>query len=157
MSSLLGADIPALDSVTVRIRIDAASGPSLLDRVVIRNTVGSRTYLQRARLAKGWYSARFRQFGGYQAFIDNEPPTVNNPPASLAGATRIVFTPKDNFKVIRSFRLEVDGAWLLCSNDKGTSWSYVFDERFPTGEHELRATVEDEAGNVTVKTWTVRR
>ena len=155
--SILGSDIPAHDSITVRIRINAASGPSLPDKVVIRNTVGSRTYLQRANYARGWFSARFRQFGAYQVFIDNEPPTVNNPPANLAGASRLVFTPKDNFKVIRSFRLEVDGQWLRCSNDKGVSWVYVFDEYFPKGQHELKAIIEDEAGNVTEKTWTVQR
>jgi hypothetical protein len=65
--------------------------------------------------------------------------------------------PHDNFEVIKNFRVEVDGQWLRFTNDKGKTWIYNFDEKFPKGEHELKAIIEDEAGNVTTKTWTVVR
>ncbi|WP_165871489.1 peptidoglycan DD-metalloendopeptidase family protein [Flaviaesturariibacter flavus] len=155
--TFLGASIPAHDSVTIRIRPAATLSAAQRDRTVMRNKYGSRTYVQRTRWNGGWAMARFRQFGSYQLLVDNEPPTVNTPPASLRGRASLVFTPRDNYDAIRSFRLEVDGKWLRCSNDKGKSWIYSFDEHFPEGTHELKATVEDEAGNVTVKTWTVTR
>ncbi|HYH14227.1 MAG TPA: Ig-like domain-containing protein, partial [Flavisolibacter sp.] len=85
------------------------------------------------------------------------PPTINTPPTDLSRATRLVFTPKDNFNEIKSFRAELDGQWLRFTNDKGKVWIYKFDEKFPPGEHELKVTVEDEAGNVTTKSWTVMR
>ena len=101
--------------------------------------------------------AKFRQFGNYQAFIDNEPPTVYLATTNLSKASRIVFTPKDNFNSIKSFRAELDGQWLRFTNDKGKTWIYSFDEKFPRGEHQLKIFVEDEAGNVTTKVWNVRR
>ena len=100
---------------------------------------------------------KFRQFGTYQAFIDKEPPVINAPPANLSKATRIVFTPRDNFNKIKNFRAEVDGNWLRFSNDKGKTWIYTFDEHFTRGKHELKVVVEDEAGNVTTRVWNVSR
>lgn len=153
----LSSAIPAHDSVTVRIRPAEAIPEKDRDRVVIKNVVGSRTYVQKARWQRGWLMAKFRQFGTYQAFVDNTPPTINTPPTALAGVRRIVFTPRDNFNSIKSFRAEVDGQWLRFTNDKGRTWIYTFDEHFPKGESRLKVTVEDEAGNVTEKVWNVRR
>jgi hypothetical protein len=51
----------------------------------------------------------------------------------------------------------VDGQWLCFTNDKGRVWIYTFEEHFPRGVHELKVTIEDEAGNVTVKRWKVKR
>ncbi|RYZ21250.1 MAG: M23 family metallopeptidase [Chitinophagaceae bacterium] len=155
--TFMGPNIPAHDSVTIRIRPAASLSAEQRARTVVRNKYGTRTYVQRARWNGGWAMARFRQFGSYQLFVDNDPPTVAAPPASLRGRGAIAFTPRDNSDAIRSFRLEVDGQWLRCSNDKGKTWIYSFDEKFPPGTHELKATIEDEAGNVTVKTWTVTR
>ena len=119
---------------------------------------GTRTYLAKASwLRDGWISARFRQFGTYQAFVDTLPPLINNPPLNLTKSSRIVFTPTDNFKVIKNFRAELDGQWLRFTNDKGKTWIYTFDEKFPRGQHELKVSVEDEAGNTTIKTWRVTR
>lgn len=155
--NFLSNAIPVHDSINIRIKPDADLPEDLRDRVVIKNKSGSRTYVEKARWQNGWLAARFRQFGSYQAFIDNEPPVLNNPPANLTRSSRIIFTPRDNFNSIRYFRAEVDGQWLRFSNDKGKTWIYSFDEKFPKGQHELKVTVEDEAGNVTTKVWNVVR
>ncbi|MDQ3279737.1 MAG: M23 family peptidase, partial [Bacteroidota bacterium] len=61
------------------------------------------------------------------------------------------------FNVIKRFRAEVNGQWLRFTNDKGKTWIYSFDDKFPKGESELKVMVEDEAGNVTEKVWNVRK
>jgi hypothetical protein len=155
--TFLSNAFPVHDSVMVRIKPTENIPAELRDRVVIKNVSGTRTYVQKARWQNGWYASRFRQFGTYQAFADNEPPTVNSLPSNLSRASRIVFIPKDNFNTIRDLRVELDGQWLRFSNDKGKAWIYSFDEKFPKGEHELKVTVVDEAGNITVKTWNVIR
>lgn len=155
--SFLSRAIPAHDSVTVRIKPSATIAEEDRDKIVIKNVVGTRTYLQKATWQRGYLTAKFRQFGTYQAFIDKEPPAINSAPANLAGVRRIVFTPKDNFNVIKRFRAEVNGQWLRFTNDKGKTWIYTFDDKFPKGESELKVTIEDEAGNVTEKIWNVRR
>jgi murein DD-endopeptidase MepM/ murein hydrolase activator NlpD len=148
---------PSHDSVTVRIKPTEDLTAAQRQRIVIKNTWGSRIFVHRAEWQNGWLGARFRQFGIYQAFLDEEPPTVNAPAANLSKAGSIVFVPKDNFNTIRSFRAELDGAWLRFTNDKGRSWAYAFDEHFPRGTHQLRLIIEDEAGNVMDKTYTVTR
>ncbi|MFL5808683.1 MAG: M23 family peptidase, partial [Flavisolibacter sp.] len=153
----LNHTIPCHDSVTVRLKPNKTIPPEFRDRIIIKNVSGSRSFVEKASWQKNFLSAKFRQFGSYQAFVDNEPPTVNAPATNLTKASRIVFTPRDNFEVIKYFRAEVDGQWLRFSNDKGRSWIYTFDEKFPRGEHELKLTVEDEAGNVMERTWKVNR
>lgn len=153
----LSAAIPAHDSFTVRIRPTVEIPVELRDRVVIRNVCGSRTYVQRGVWQNGMIAAKFRQFGSFEALVDRTPPTVNAPPTNLASTSRLVFTPHDNYDAIRSLTLLVDGQWLRCSNDKGHSWIYSFDEKFPRGTHQLQVIVEDEAGNTTTRTFTVTR
>ncbi len=155
--SFLSATIPSHDYVTVRIKPSVEIPEEMKNRIVIKNVSGKKTFVSKAEWQRGWLVAKFRQFGTYQAFIDNVPPAVNTVPADLSRASRIVFTPTDNFNSIKSFRAEVDGQWLRFTNDKGRTWIYAFDEKFPGGEHQLKVRVEDEAGNVTERTWNVRR
>jgi len=151
------ASIPTHDSVLVRIKPSVLIAPEDRNKIVIKSIAGTRTVVEKAEWQQNWLAAKFRQFGSFQAFVDDEPPTVNTPPTDLTRATRLVFNAKDNFKAIKRFRVEVDGQWLRFTNDKGLAHIYVFDEKFPRGEHELKVIVEDEAGNVTEKVWTVRR
>jgi hypothetical protein len=154
---LCSGAIPTHDSVTVRIKPAVAVSEAERNRVIIKSVAGTKTVIEKAQWQKDWLAARFRQFGSYQAFVDNEPPTVNAPPTDLTRASRLVFSPKDNFKTIKNFRAEVDGQWLRFTNDKGLSYIYYFDEKFPRGEHQLKVSVEDEAGNVTERVWNVRK
>lgn len=151
------AAFPAHDSVTVRIKPTIPVAPEDRNKVIIKGISGSRTVIEKAKWQNGWFVAKFRQFGTYQAFIDNVPPSVNAPATDLRNASRLVFSPTDNFKKIKRFRAEVDGQWLRFTNDKGYSFIYRFDEKFPVGEHSLKVIVEDEAGNVTERVWSVRR
>lgn len=105
----------------------------------------------------GWIAASFDNLGIFQAFIDTTSPTINAPAKgkdtlNLSPLNKIVFTPADNFAV-RSFRAELDGKWLMFSNDKGRSHVYFFDEQCPYGLHELKVRIEDVVGNITEKTW----
>jgi hypothetical protein len=155
--SFLSAATPSHDSITVRIKPTEHIPSEWKDRIVLKNVSGTRTFVEKAQWQNGWYAAKFRQFGTYQAFIDKESPTINQPPLNLSKAGRIVFVPHDNFNTIKSFRAELDGQWLRFSNDKGKTWIYTFDEHFPKGNHELKVIVEDEAGNITIRIWNVTR
>lgn len=153
--------IPAHDSVTVRILAERNLTSAERNRTIIQNISGTRKTVQKAKWGSDWALAKFRQFGSFQAFVDNEAPSINPPGTgdiiNLQRATRIVFTPKDNFNAIKNFRAELDGRWLRFTNDKGKTWTYKFDEKFPPGEHQLKVTVEDIAGNITTKIWNVKR
>ncbi|HRP18304.1 MAG TPA: hypothetical protein PL128_09930, partial [Ginsengibacter sp.] len=66
-------------------------------------------------------------------------------------------TPKVNNNVIKNFRAELDGKWLMFSNDKGRNFIYRFDENCPKGKHELKIYVEDAVGNATEKVYNFTR
>ena len=155
------ANFPTHDSVTVRLKINPGLTAEQKEHVVIVSTAGEKTVVARATWNGDWAAAKFRQFGTYQAFTDTERPTVNAPGVgdtiNLARATRLVFNPKDNFKKIKGLHAELDGQWLLLSNDKNLAFIYLFDNYFLPGVHQLKVTVEDMAGNVTERTWWVRR
>lgn len=155
--TFMGASIPVHDHVTVRIKPNFPISAEDRNKVIIRSISGSRTLVQKAAWQGEWVWSNFRQFGTYQAFVDNIPPVINTPPTDLRKATKLVFTPTDNFNTIKRFRATLNGKWLRFTNDKGRNWIYTFDENFPPGQHELKVIVEDEAGNVTERTWTVNR
>jgi hypothetical protein len=154
------ASIPAGNYFTVRIKPNTTIAGEWQDKMVIKNSYGARSTVKKAGWQNGWLTATFDDFGTYQAFTDLLPPQINFPgkadTADLSSSSRIVFWPTDNFG-IASFRAELDGKWLRFTNDKGRAYIYNFDERCPYGVHELKVTVTDLVGNVTVKSGWFRK
>ncbi|HEX5652956.1 MAG TPA: peptidoglycan DD-metalloendopeptidase family protein [Chitinophagaceae bacterium] len=153
------ASVPVHNAFSVRIRPDRTIPAEWKDKLVIQRV--SRTKTTRKASWQGqWLSARFDDFGSFQAFADLIPPTINElgkgDTVNLSPASRILFTPTDNFG-IKSFRAELNGEWLRFTNDKGRNWIYRFDERCPYGTHELKVIVEDLVGNITTKSWWFKR
>ena len=148
---------PLHSDFSVRLKATRAVTDDLKNKlVIIKEWKGARA-VRKGKFENGWISAAFDNLGNFQAFIDTIPPTVNAPgkgkdTLDLSPLTRIVFTPTDNFGV-RSFRAELDGEWLMFTNDKARSHVYIFDKQCPFGVHELKVRVEDIVGNVTEKTW----
>ena len=157
----LNHTIPVHDSITVRLKALEHIDASDRDRIIILNNSGTKKVVEKGIWNNGWVHAKFRQFGSFQALIDKTAPSINAPGVGdtidLRRATQLVFSPKDDNKAIRMFRAEVDGQWLLFTNDKGLSFRYRFDNYFPRGVHELTVTVQDVAGNETRRSWWVRR
>jgi hypothetical protein len=159
--TFLNAGIPVHDAITVRITPGRDIPEDLRERVVMKQISGTRTVIEKVSWQNGQATAKFRQFGSWQLFLDQIPPTINSigtgDTVNLSKATRLVFTPKDNLNGIRSFKVHVNGQWLLFTNDKGRTWIYSFDQYFPKGVSELVVTAEDIAGNVAERRWHVRR
>jgi len=154
--ALNNPSIPVHNSFTVRIKPDDPLPGKWNDKVVLQREYGGKRNVRKAKVENGFLVADFGDFGNFQAFLDLEPPTVNElgrgDTINLSGATRIVFQPADNFGV-KSFRGELDSQWLRFTNDKSRSYIYKFDDRCPDGVHQLKVTVEDIVGNVSTKTW----
>ena len=151
--------IPVHDELTVRIKALKPIPADWKDRLIIQRR-GRRTENRKAELQGDWLAAKFGDFGTYQVFADVVPPTFNSignaDTVNLSAASRILFTPTDNFG-IKKFRVELNGKWLRFTNDKGRNWIYKFDERCPYGTHHLKVIAEDIAGNTTVKEWWFKR
>ncbi|MGZ5221087.1 MAG: M23 family metallopeptidase, partial [Chitinophagaceae bacterium] len=154
--SLNDPSVPVHGSFTVRLKPTDDLPGKWYDKLLLQREYGGKRSLKKAKLQNGFLVADFDDFGNFQAFLDLEPPTINElgkgDTINLSAATSIVFRPEDNFDV-KSFRAELDGQWLRFTNDKGRSFIYQFDERCPYGVHELKVRVEDIVGNTTTKTW----
>ena len=148
--------IPVHNSFTVRIKPTDVLPGKWNDKVVLQREYGAKRNVRRAKVENGFMVADFDDFGNFQAFLDLEPPTVNElgkgDTINLSAATMIVFQPDDNFGM-KNFRAELDGLWLRFTNDKSKSYIYKFDERCPDGVHQLKVTLEDIAGNISTNTW----
>ena len=128
----------------------------LRNKMLIKRIWGNKTEVAKATADGEWYTAEFRSFGSFELIADDEPPVIYGgfkDHANLSKSSRIIFIPKDNNKVIRSFRAELDGRWLRFTNDKGQLFIYNFDEKCERGNHELKISAGDEAGNITEKTY----
>lgn len=147
---------PIHHSFTVRIKPDDPLPGKWNDKVVLQREYGDKRNVRKAKIENGFLVGDFVDFGNFQAFLDLEPPSVNElgrgDTINLSAATRIAFQPDDNFGV-KSFRAELDGQWLRFTNDKSRSYIYKFDERCPDGVHQLKVAIEDIVGNTTTKTW----
>ncbi|MBL7731412.1 MAG: M23 family metallopeptidase [Chitinophagaceae bacterium] len=160
---------PVHDDFTVQLKPTKTIPAEWKDKLLMVKS-GKGNTIRKTTLTNGWLSAVFGDFGSFQAFADITPPGVNGlgkgDTVNLSASSRIVFTPTDNFG-IKKFRAELatlnddstvsDYKWLRFTNDKSRNWIYKFDERCPYGVHHLKVTVEDLAGNTTVKEWWFRR
>jgi murein DD-endopeptidase MepM/ murein hydrolase activator NlpD len=141
----------------VRIKPDKSIPYPLRDRMVIRKKTKEDVMVKKAVWELGWYAASFREFGTFQLVGDDSPPSIsfngmtNGTDASKM--TRIVVTVDDDNKSLRNFRAELDGKWLMFSQ-KGRTYTYKMDENCAPGKHDLQVSVEDEAGNRTVRNVT---
>lgn len=112
---------------------------------------------EKAVYDNGWYKAAFRAFGNFELIDDTIPPTITpvgfKNGMNAAKLKRLVFVIRDVTDELRNFRAELDGKWLRFSNDKGKTFIYVFDEHCPPGQHHLKISVEDVAGNKVEKEY----
>ncbi|HEV9036683.1 MAG TPA: hypothetical protein VGQ51_08685, partial [Puia sp.] len=157
----IGAPWIPLDApVLVRLRPLSPAADSLrtehsTDRIVMVRWNKADKDVQRPEWKDGWASARFREFGHFQLVEDTTPPTIDfigiKDGADLGKTSRIRIDVRDNLGATGHFRAELDGSWLCFTHDKNLAWIYNFDEHCPRGRHTLLISVEDVAGNTTVK------
>ena len=162
MHQVNDASIPVHGDLTVRIKPNKPIPNEWKDKIVIQRNYRNNNSVRKAAWQGNaddlWLSAKFDDFGTFQAFADLEPPSINElgkgDTINLSPASRIIFQPIDNSRVIRNFRAELDGQWLRFTNDKNWSYIYIFDEHCPFGIHQLKVSVEDLVGNtITKNSW----
>ena len=155
------SSIPLQESFLIRIKPNQSLTAEQQQRTVMQWYSGARKDVQRVEWQNGWAAAKFRDFGFYQLLVDEIPPLIVPigfaEGSNLSKATRIAFTVNDNLTRFKNVRAELDGKWLRFTNDKGRTFIYKFDEKCLAGQHELKISAEDEAGNITVKVFRFTR
>ena len=157
LHSVHTALVPVHGYYTVRLKADASLQNIHVDKIVMQRTWGSKVDVLKPERDGDWFTAKFREFGNFQLLVDDVPPVISSigisEGSNLSRASQIIFTITDNMKEIKNFRAELDGKWLRFTNDKGRSFIYKFDEMCLPGNHELKISVDDEAGNQTKKVF----
>ena len=152
--------IPLHNDIIIQIKPDKIIPEDWKDKILIQRR-GRGSNIRKALWQREWLTAKFGDFGTFQAFADLESPHIKElgkgDTIDLSSSSRILFSPTDNFGVIKSFRAELDSQWIRFTNDKGRNWNYFFDERCPYGVHHLKVIIEDLAGNRTEKSWWFKR
>lgn len=152
--------IPVHDDYTLKIKPNRKLTNEEKNKAVIILDYGS----DRTSVKGNWNGERveckFNRLGTAKLVIDNTLPSVspnwkegdliNGYSLRLKGAIKV--------GDIVSFRAELDGKWLRFSRVKD-DFVYVFDEKCPkgSGEHSLRVTTINTAGNINTQTFTFRR
>lgn len=156
---LHNALVPIQNYFTLKIKSDYFITDT--SKAVILRSYGAKKDYVKAVFEKGWYKAKFREFGNFQLLQDNTPPSITPigfyDRMNAAKLTRIVFAVKDNTEEIDKFTATLNGKWLRFTNDKGRNFVYKFDELCGPGQHELVVTAVDQVGNTTTKTYTFTR
>ena len=150
--------VPLQDFITVRIRADKTIPYQYRERLLVKKTTRDNVSVRKADWEMGMYSARFREFGSFQLVADDQPPVISGLAArsDLSRASRITLYVRDNYDQVNDFRAELDGKWLRFVQ-RGNTFTYKFDENCPAGEHELKVSVIDEAGNKTIQAFSFKR
>lgn len=156
---LHGGEVPVHTFYPVKIKNNNASNP---DRMVMRRWWGGKDdYAKAEKEEDGWFRSSFKAIGNVELYADVTPPTVTpvgfRDGMNAAKLNRIAFVVRDETDELRNFRAELDGKWLRFSNDKGKTFIYNFDDHCPAGEHELKISVEDCAGNRVEKNYRFTR
>jgi hypothetical protein len=148
--------VPVHGNFQLRVKADKPVPPGLRDRMLIKRTWNRQTEISKATGDSDLFTAKFKNFGNFELIADDVPPVIYGgfkDYANLSKSKSIIFIPKDNNNAIKRFRAELDGKWLRFTNDKGHSFIYKFDEMCDRGNHELKISVSDEAGNTSEKIY----
>ncbi|PWN61438.1 M23 family metallopeptidase [Chryseobacterium oncorhynchi] len=152
--------IPVHDNYTLKIKPNRKLTKEEKDKVVISLNYGSDTDVIKGKWNGDQAEGQFNRLGTAKLIVDNGLPSVSSgwkDGAVINGGTLRL---KGNTKIgdIVSFRAELDGKWLRFARVKD-DFIYIFDEKCPkgSGEHTLKVTTVNTAGNTNIQTFIFQR
>lgn len=147
--------VPVHDNYTVQLALKDKSMLAYEDRLVMQlqnNRYG--TVKKAAKTPEGWFQASFRNLGKVQLLADTIPPVIKTigweSGKAFPNQSVLRIRCSDNLSGVRYFSAHLDGKWLLFTHST-QDYIYRFDEHCPEGEHTLTISVQDIAGNRTVR------
>ncbi len=150
--------VPVQTMFTIKIKNTTAAYP---DKMVMHRFANAKNDYVKTTVENGWYKANFREFGNFQLLEDTLAPVIT-PVGFKDGMNthklnRLAFVVKDNTEELENFSATIDGEWVCFSNDKGRTFMYKFDEHCGPGQHELKISIADCAGNIAEKVYHFKR
>jgi murein DD-endopeptidase MepM/ murein hydrolase activator NlpD len=154
-AQLQNASIPVHDFYTVQLQLQDPAMAAYSDQLVMQLQNNRFGTVRKAEIVSpGWYRASFRNLGKVQLLADTVPPVIqpmgwsNGQTFTTQASLRIRCS--DNMGGVRYFSGQLDGQWILFTHSTH-DYLYTFDEHCPVGDHILTVSVQDMAGNRTVR------
>lgn len=152
--------VPIHDKYTLKIKPNRKLTQQEKDKVVMLLDYGSDKDAVKGSWTGDWVQGQFNRLGTVQLIVDHSFPSVMTEWKDGALINTGTLRLKGNTKVgdIVSFRAELDGKWLRFARVKDY-FVYTFDEKCPkgSGEHTLKVTTVNTAGNTNTQTLTFQR
>lgn len=151
-------EIPLHDYYHLSIRVDSGFSCKAEQLVVVRLNAANKPGSVGGVYENGFMKVKLRDFGRYSVMVDSISPVIKpinvREGMMVGGIDNIKVTISDNLSGIRSYRGTLNGAWILMDYDaKNKLLTYTRDARLLPGKNILILTVEDNAGNISVKQW----
>ncbi|MFN3951816.1 MAG: M23 family metallopeptidase [Thermaurantimonas sp.] len=153
-------NVPFHKFATLRLKVNP-NHPNASKFVMVNIVNGKRTAIV-GSLEDDWYTARVRSFGYFFIQADLVPPKISpiNIPAggNMQKIPVVRFRISDDLSGIKSYRMEIDGKWVLAEFDGKTGLLFHIFENPPSGRsHEIKVRVTDAVGNVSEYKATILR
>ncbi len=100
-----------------------------------------------------WLEAESKSFGSFAVVYDQTPPVIKSV-NFVSGRTitqqQVSFEIKDNLSGISSFKVQIDGKWILAEYEPKLSKLFFYSSELPTSaeKQQLNIEISDMAGNV---------
>lgn len=149
-------NVPVHDKYTVQLPLQPAFA-AYSNQLLMRLESGKARLVQKAQpAAEGWYKASFNRLGNVQLVADTTSPVIATygwkDGQTFTNQTNLHIRCSDNFDELQYFSARLDDQWLLFTHST-SDYIYTFDEHCSIGDHTLTVSVQDMAGNRTVKTF----
>lgn len=146
--------VPLHTSCTLRIRPENLPVPLQSKALIVRCNEQGKCSDADGEWKDGWVETRIREFGNYSIGIDTVPPRLHALNVTqgkvITQQSSLRFRTADNLSGVRSYRMEVNGKWVLLEYDpKNELLVYFVDPaHFRKGKNEVVVTVTDDKDNV---------
>lgn len=145
MHSIHGERIPLFKSASIAIKPTTIIANPKQYVIIYKDRITGGIAVENGDYINGWVSTTVKNIGSYYLLADSTSPLVT--PINLG--RNLKFRIADNLSGIKSYRLTVDGQWILMEYDyKNGNLFGTVPKSVGAGKHILNLTVVDKAGNI---------
>ena len=149
--------IPIHDEYSIGIKTKDISAK---DKTVMQLISGSYKALDKGLWDGDVMIGHFNRLGNVSLVKDETKPVISvgnvKEGMTVRNGTILRMSASDNLGTIKNFNVYADGQWLLFKR-RGNTFTYKVDDNMPKGKIKLVASVEDVAGNKTIREFNINK
>ncbi|MEW6469860.1 MAG: M23 family metallopeptidase [Bacteroidota bacterium] len=149
-------NVPLFQPLSLAIPCDTSVHDSLKAKLLIIQLDDKGNFTSKGGQYKnGRVSTKLWNFGTFAIAMDTTAPKIREPKlpkgGSIAGLKTLEFKISDELSGIKTYRVEIDGKWILFEYEPKKRSLFCKTSDLPAGKHTLKVEVSDSKGNKTVK------